>query len=164
MPDLCFGVFHTSQMQKQLVEMGFYSAAVFCSPVCENLQECHFLRIIERQPFFCNRCQDCRDRRIHWIDDERHVLRTVDFELIFHRCLPRDIYTTQSRLCNVFRGRGSGQNYSKLIEECGSPNCALHEFRFGTNPNKKTKTLTREHKWALLNGRKNKTSASTLSV
>ena len=43
-------------------------------------------------------------------------------------------------------GRGSGQNYSKLIEECGSPNCALHEFRFGTNPYKKTKTLTREHK------------------
>ena len=61
-------------------------------------------------------------------------------------------------------GRGSGQNYSKLIKECGSTNCALHEFRFGTNPYKKTKTLTREHKQALLNGRKNKTSASTLSV
>ena len=61
-------------------------------------------------------------------------------------------------------GRGSGQNYSKLIRECGSPNCALHEFRFGTNPYKKTKTLTREHKQALHNGRKNKTSASTLSV
>ena len=61
-------------------------------------------------------------------------------------------------------GRGSGQNYSKLIEECGSPCCPAFAFRFGTNPYKKTKTLTREHKQALLNGRKNKTSASTLSV
>ena len=61
-------------------------------------------------------------------------------------------------------GRRSHQNYSKLIAECGSPNCALHEFRFGTNPYKKTQTLTKEHKQALLNGRKNKTSASSLSV
>ena len=61
-------------------------------------------------------------------------------------------------------GRGSGQNYSKLIRECGSPDCALHKHRFGTNPNKKPRTLTPEHKQALHNGRKNKTSASTLSV
>ena len=61
-------------------------------------------------------------------------------------------------------GRGSGQNYSKLIAECGSPCCPAFAFRFGTNPHKKTKTLTREHKQALLNGRKNKTSASSLSV
>ena len=61
-------------------------------------------------------------------------------------------------------GRGSGQNYSKLIEECGSPCCPGFAFRFGKNPYKKTQTLTREHKQALLNGRKNKTSASTLSV
>ena len=61
-------------------------------------------------------------------------------------------------------GRGSGQNYSKLIEECGSPCCPAFAFRFGTNPYEKTKTLTQEHKQALLNGRKNKTSASTLSV
>ena len=61
-------------------------------------------------------------------------------------------------------GRGSGQNYSKLIEECGSPCCPAFAFRFGTNPYKKTQTLTKEHKQALLNGRKNKTSASTLSV
>ena len=61
-------------------------------------------------------------------------------------------------------GRGSGQNYSKLIEECGSPCCPAFAFRFGTNPYKKTKTLTRKHKQALLSGRKNKTSASTLSV
>ena len=61
-------------------------------------------------------------------------------------------------------GRGSGQNYPKLIAECGSPNCALHEFRFGTNPYKKTQTLTKEHKQALLDGRKNNTSASSLSV
>jgi len=50
------------------------------------------------------------------------------------------------------RGRGSGQNYSKLIEECGSPCCPAFAFRFGTNPHKKTKTLTREHKQALLKG------------
>ena len=31
-------------------------------------------------------------------------------------------------------GRGTGQNYSKLIEGCGSPECALFEFRFGKNP------------------------------
>ena len=49
-------------------------------------------------------------------------------------------------------GRGSGQNYSKLIEECGSPCCPAFAFRFGTNPHKKTKTLTREHKQALLKG------------
>jgi hypothetical protein len=31
-------------------------------------------------------------------------------------------------------GRGTGQSYSKLIEECPSLDCALHEFRFGKNP------------------------------
>ena len=31
-------------------------------------------------------------------------------------------------------GRGAGQNYSKLIEECGSPDCPTYEFRFGLNP------------------------------
>ena len=61
-------------------------------------------------------------------------------------------------------GRGSHQNYSKLIAECGSSDCALHEFRFGTNPYKKIQTLTKEHKQALLDGRKNKTTASTLSL
>ena len=34
-------------------------------------------------------------------------------------------------------GRGSGQNTSKLIEECSSPDCALFDFRFGTNPHHK---------------------------
>ena len=34
-------------------------------------------------------------------------------------------------------GRGSGQNSSKLIEECSSPDCALFDFRFGTNPHHK---------------------------
>ena len=53
-------------------------------------------------------------------------------------------------------GRGSGQNYSKLIEECGSPYCPAFAFRFGKNPYKKTKTLTREHKQALLNDEKTK--------
>ena len=31
-------------------------------------------------------------------------------------------------------GRGSGQNYTKLIEECVSTNCPLYDFRFGKNP------------------------------
>jgi hypothetical protein len=31
-------------------------------------------------------------------------------------------------------GRGTGQNYSKLIEECCSPDCSVFEFRFGKNP------------------------------
>ena len=31
-------------------------------------------------------------------------------------------------------GRGSGHNYSKLISECSSHDCALYEFRFGKNP------------------------------
>ena len=31
-------------------------------------------------------------------------------------------------------GRGVGQNYSKLIVECASVDCALHDFRFGKNP------------------------------
>jgi hypothetical protein len=31
-------------------------------------------------------------------------------------------------------GRGAEQSYSKLIEECPSNDCALHEFRFGKNP------------------------------
>ena len=42
-------------------------------------------------------------------------------------------------------GRGSHQNYSKLIAECGSPNCALHEFRFGKNPHH-TQNLTAEQR------------------
>lgn len=31
-------------------------------------------------------------------------------------------------------GRGLGQNYSKLISECCSVDCALYDFRFGKNP------------------------------
>ena len=31
-------------------------------------------------------------------------------------------------------GRGVGQNCSKLISECPSVDCALHDFRFGKNP------------------------------
>ena len=42
-------------------------------------------------------------------------------------------------------GRGSGQNTSKLIEECGSPDCALFEFRFGKNPHHK-QNLTDEQR------------------
>jgi len=38
-------------------------------------------------------------------------------------------------------GRGSGQNYTKLIEECVSTNCPLYDFRFGKNPHH-TQNLT----------------------
>ena len=31
-------------------------------------------------------------------------------------------------------GRGTGQNYSKLIEECSSIDCPIYNFRFGKNP------------------------------
>jgi len=31
-------------------------------------------------------------------------------------------------------GRGTGQNYRKLIIECAALPCALYEFRFGKNP------------------------------
>ena len=42
-------------------------------------------------------------------------------------------------------GRGSGQNYTKLIEECVSINCALYDFRFGKNPHH-TQNLTAEQR------------------
>ena len=41
--------------------------------------------------------------------------------------------------------RGSGQNYTKLIEECVSTNCPLYDFRFGNNPHHKQK-LTKEQR------------------
>ena len=31
-------------------------------------------------------------------------------------------------------GRGTKQKYSKLIDECSAPDCALYEFRLGVNP------------------------------
>jgi hypothetical protein len=31
-------------------------------------------------------------------------------------------------------GRGTGQNYSKLITECSSSDCPLYDFRLGKNP------------------------------
>jgi hypothetical protein len=34
-------------------------------------------------------------------------------------------------------GRGTGQNYNKLIKECASSECPTHDFRFGTNPHNK---------------------------
>ena len=42
-------------------------------------------------------------------------------------------------------GRGSGQNYTKLIEECVSTNCPLYDFRFGKNPHH-TQNLTAEQR------------------
>jgi hypothetical protein len=42
-------------------------------------------------------------------------------------------------------GRGAGQNYNKLINECASSECPIHEFRFGTNPHNK-KTLSVEER------------------
>jgi hypothetical protein len=34
-------------------------------------------------------------------------------------------------------GRGTGQNFTKLIFECPSPDCAVYEFRLGKNPFRK---------------------------
>jgi hypothetical protein len=31
-------------------------------------------------------------------------------------------------------GRGSRQNYNKLIKECASQDCPVFKFRFGKNP------------------------------
>ena len=42
-------------------------------------------------------------------------------------------------------GRGSGQNYTRLIEECVSINCPLYDFRFGKNPHH-TQNLTAEQR------------------
>ena len=42
-------------------------------------------------------------------------------------------------------GRGSGQNYTRLIEECVSTNCPLYDFRFGKNPHH-TQNLTAEQR------------------
>ena len=42
-------------------------------------------------------------------------------------------------------GRGVGQNYSKLIAECLSVECALHDFRFAKNPFH-TQNLTEEER------------------
>jgi len=61
-------------------------------------------------------------------------------------------------------GRGAGQNYSKLIKECGSPDCALFEFRFGKNPFVKRREMSAEHKLALQTGRKSKMGSFTLSL
>jgi hypothetical protein len=61
-------------------------------------------------------------------------------------------------------GRGIGQNTSKLIEECGSPECALFEFRFGKNPYTKKRELSEEHKLALQTGRDAKISSFPLSL
>ena len=42
-------------------------------------------------------------------------------------------------------GRGTGQNYAKLIVDCVTKFCALHDFRFGKNPFN-TKNLSGEEK------------------
>jgi hypothetical protein len=42
-------------------------------------------------------------------------------------------------------GRGTGQNYNKLIKECASPDCPTFEFRFGKNPYH-TQNLTDEQR------------------
>jgi hypothetical protein len=42
-------------------------------------------------------------------------------------------------------GRWSGQNYTKIIEEYVSTNCALYDFRFGKNPYH-TQNLTSEQR------------------
>jgi hypothetical protein len=42
-------------------------------------------------------------------------------------------------------GRGTGQNYAKLIIDCVTEPCALRDFRFGKNPFN-TKNLSDEEK------------------
>ena len=53
-------------------------------------------------------------------------------------------------------GRGAGQNYSKMIEDCSSLHCGLYNFRFGKNPFVKRPELSEERKLALQAGRNKK--------
>jgi hypothetical protein len=47
-------------------------------------------------------------------------------------------------------GRGTGQNYNKLIKECASSECPTHDFRFGTNPhNKKNLSVEEQNRRAM---------------
>ena len=47
-------------------------------------------------------------------------------------------------------GRGTGQNYAKLIKECVSLECPIHSFRFGTNPyNKKNLSVEERERRAM---------------
>ena len=47
-------------------------------------------------------------------------------------------------------GRGTGQNYAKLIKECASPDCPTFEFRFGKNPyNKKNLSVEERERRAV---------------
>ena len=60
-------------------------------------------------------------------------------------------------------GRGTGQNYSKLIKECVSSECALFDFRFGKNPYTRKRKLSTEHRIALQTGRDKKLKAFAVS-
>lgn len=42
---------------------------------------------------------------------------------------------------------------SSEVKMCSVTNCALHPFRFGKNPYRKTRTLTEEQKAKLFEGR-----------
>ena len=63
-------------------------------------------------------------------------------------------------------GRGTGQNYNKLIKECVSLDCPIHDFRFGTNPhNKKNLSVEDRERRAMRMKEvilRNKTSQKTL--
>lgn len=59
--------------------------------------------------------------------------------------------------------RGSSQNYSKLIKECASSECALFDFRFGKNPYTRKRKLSTEHRIALQTGRDKKLKAFAVS-
>ena len=46
-------------------------------------------------------------------------------------------------------GRGN-TGYSALIKECASKDCSLYDFRFGENPYRSERTLSADHKRALI--------------
>ena len=51
-------------------------------------------------------------------------------------------------------GRGN-IGYGKLIEECASKECNLFAFRLGNNPYRNERTLSEDHKKALIHSRVN---------
>jgi len=60
-------------------------------------------------------------------------------------------------------GRGVGQNNSKLISECPSVDCALHDFRFGKNPFRTQNLSEEERKRRADNARERFSKRNTLS-
>ena len=70
--------------------------------------------------------------------------KIIKDQLTMERYKPRKhkspIKAIRENCIECMGGRGSGQNYSKLIAGCTSINCPVHEFRFGKNPYLKKRT------------------------